>query len=183
LKDLKTECSCPDWSNPCKHIAAVYYLLGEEFDRAPFLIFKLRGMSRDEFLRLLGPGDKKSPPKGHKPKTALLPEKKEIAPPGEQLIADIPTFWGGHKLPDPLFGEVRIPPVTAALPKRLGNFPFWRGEIKFLEAMEAIYPRAADCGLDLFLGVYPPGSVEKESSPEMPERGSQKKRSGRFSPF
>ena len=29
--DLITECSCPDWSNPCKHVAAVYYLLGEEF--------------------------------------------------------------------------------------------------------------------------------------------------------
>ena len=42
LKDLHTDCSCPDWSNPCKHIAAVYYLLGEEFDRDPFLIFKLQ---------------------------------------------------------------------------------------------------------------------------------------------
>jgi hypothetical protein len=52
--DLKTECSCPDWSNPCKHIAAVYYLLGEEFDRDPFLIFQLRGMSREEFLGILG---------------------------------------------------------------------------------------------------------------------------------
>ena len=31
LGDLTTKCSCPDWSNPCKHIAAVYYLLGEEF--------------------------------------------------------------------------------------------------------------------------------------------------------
>jgi len=48
LKDLQTNCSCPDWSNPCKHIAAVYYLLGEEFDRDPFLIFNLRGMDRDE---------------------------------------------------------------------------------------------------------------------------------------
>ena len=33
--DLETDCSCPDWSNPCKHIAAVYLLLGEEFDRDP----------------------------------------------------------------------------------------------------------------------------------------------------
>ena len=45
LSDLKTSCTCPDWSNPCKHIAAVYYLLGEEFDRDPFLIFKMRGMT------------------------------------------------------------------------------------------------------------------------------------------
>jgi uncharacterized Zn finger protein len=33
LQDLGTDCSCPDWSNPCKHIAAVYYPLGEEFHR------------------------------------------------------------------------------------------------------------------------------------------------------
>ena len=39
--DLETDCSCPDWSNPCKHIAAVYLLLGEEFDRDPFLALRL----------------------------------------------------------------------------------------------------------------------------------------------
>ena len=72
LKDLKTECSCPDWSNPCKHIAAVYYLLGEEFDRDPFLIFKLRGMNRDEFLRLLGPGRQEKPPEGTQAKSSPL---------------------------------------------------------------------------------------------------------------
>ena len=53
MKDLETDCSCPDWSNPCKHIAAVYYLLGEEFDRDPFLIFKLRGMEREGLVGLL----------------------------------------------------------------------------------------------------------------------------------
>jgi len=52
-RDLKTNCSCPDWSNPCKHIAAVYYLLGEEFDRDPFLIFRLRGIAREDFVKLL----------------------------------------------------------------------------------------------------------------------------------
>jgi uncharacterized Zn finger protein len=54
LDDLQTNCSCPDWSNPCKHIAAVYYLIGEEFDRDPFLIFKLRGATREEFIEMLG---------------------------------------------------------------------------------------------------------------------------------
>jgi uncharacterized Zn finger protein len=48
--DLKTACSCPDQANPCKHIAAVYYLLGEEFDRDPFLIFRLRGIERGELV-------------------------------------------------------------------------------------------------------------------------------------
>src|SRR6266536_2139216 len=52
--ELRTDCSCPDWSNPCKHIAAVYYLLGEEFDRDPFLIFRLRGIDTAALLDAVG---------------------------------------------------------------------------------------------------------------------------------
>jgi uncharacterized Zn finger protein len=43
-------CSCPDWENPCKHIAAVYFLLAEAFDRDPFLIFKWRGRDKEILL-------------------------------------------------------------------------------------------------------------------------------------
>ncbi len=50
-KDLETDCSCPDWANPCKHIAAVYYLLAEEIDRDPFLLFTLRGKDRDAVMQ------------------------------------------------------------------------------------------------------------------------------------
>ena len=53
VKDLRTDCSCPDWANPCKHIAAVYYLLAERFDEDPFLIFKLRGRTRDDMIAVL----------------------------------------------------------------------------------------------------------------------------------
>jgi uncharacterized Zn finger protein len=189
LEDLKTDCSCPDWSNPCKHIAAVYYLLGEEFDRDPFLIFKLRGMNREELLGLLGGtgeegASKKSgrkraasrradapsmeipspepPPKGTKkrPRAGSLPEdgltrvEVELPPPGrefEELPSDASRFWNGAAVPDDFFGEVRIPPVSASLPKRLGSFPFWRGEERFLDAMEKIYFHASFAGLNLFL--------------------------------
>ena len=40
-KDIKTHCSCPDSANPCKHIAALYYILAEEFDRDPFMIYRI----------------------------------------------------------------------------------------------------------------------------------------------
>ena len=53
IADVRTECSCPDWSNPCKHVAAVYYLIGEEFDRDPFLLFAFRGLERDAILPAL----------------------------------------------------------------------------------------------------------------------------------
>ncbi|HEY9734101.1 MAG TPA: SWIM zinc finger family protein [Drouetiella sp.] len=53
MDEFETECSCPDFSNPCKHIASVHYLLGEEFDRDPFLIFKMRGLRKDKLIDLI----------------------------------------------------------------------------------------------------------------------------------
>ena len=47
---LDSACSCPDWENPCKHVAAVYYLLAEAFDADPFLIFAWRGRAKEELL-------------------------------------------------------------------------------------------------------------------------------------
>jgi len=89
-EDLHTACSCPDWSNPCKHIAAVYYLLGEEFDRDPFLIFRLRGLDRDELVRRL---DRAAA-------TAPVPTPPAAGAEGgtpEPLFPEPSGFWrGGH---------------------------------------------------------------------------------------
>lgn len=82
LNDLKTSCSCPDWSNPCKHIAAVYYLLGEVFDSDPFLLFRLRGLSREEFVTHLGDA---AP-------TARRTERAAAKPPPQPLSTDPSTF-------------------------------------------------------------------------------------------
>ena len=49
-KELDMKCSCPDYANPCKHIAAVFYVLAENFDGDPFLILNLRGKDRKEIL-------------------------------------------------------------------------------------------------------------------------------------
>ncbi len=49
-RELTTSCSCPDWANPCKHIAAVAYLLGEAFDDDPFLMLAWRGRDRETLL-------------------------------------------------------------------------------------------------------------------------------------
>ena len=140
--DLRTSCSCPDWSNPCKHIAAVYYLLGEEFDRDPFLIFKLRGMAREELVGLVG-----------KTTSTPLPEHEAaVSFPPEPLPAEPDAFWGASETEEDVVGEVHPPSVAAALPKRLGSFPFWRGEEDFLPALEAIYRQASRLGLEVFLG-------------------------------
>jgi uncharacterized Zn finger protein len=50
-REFDTDCTCPDWQNPCKHIAATCYILAERFDQDPFLILAWRGRSRAELLR------------------------------------------------------------------------------------------------------------------------------------
>ncbi|HWD04954.1 MAG TPA: SWIM zinc finger family protein [Amycolatopsis sp.] len=51
--DLRPRCSCPDSANPCKHVAAVYYLVADAVDADPFVLFELRGRARSEVLALL----------------------------------------------------------------------------------------------------------------------------------
>ncbi len=123
--DLETDCSCPDWSNPCKHIAAVYYLLGEAFDRDPFLMFKLRGMEREALLAQLGEvvGDGDGWP---------LAEPEPL--PEEPL-----AFWKLPPLPETITGSLIAPSPSTALLQRLGPFPFWRGEASLLETLEPVY--------------------------------------------
>ena len=52
-RQIITSCSCPDPANPCKHIAAVYFLMGEAFDANPFMLFRLRGRSQEQVLEAL----------------------------------------------------------------------------------------------------------------------------------
>jgi uncharacterized Zn finger protein len=53
VADLKMSCSCPDWSVPCKHLAATFYLLAEAFDTDPFQILYWRGRDRESLLARL----------------------------------------------------------------------------------------------------------------------------------
>ncbi|NES18647.1 MAG: hypothetical protein F6K41_06880 [Symploca sp. SIO3E6] len=50
LADVHSHCTCPDPKNPCKHIAAVYYELGDRFSEDPFVLFQLRGRTRAQIL-------------------------------------------------------------------------------------------------------------------------------------
>ncbi len=136
--DLSTDCTCPDWSNPCKHIAAVYYLLGEEFDRDPFLIFKLRGKTREELLELIGGGAI----------SALNLTEEESTEP-EPIDPDPVKFWGKENPTGLELGEIEIPKITAALPVRLRGFPFWQGSNSFMNTIKPIYANASTLGIRL----------------------------------
>ena len=51
--DIHSKCSCPDPANPCKHIGAVYYLLGDRFSEDPFVLFQLRGRTKEQIIEAL----------------------------------------------------------------------------------------------------------------------------------
>ncbi|MFQ3651255.1 MAG: SWIM zinc finger family protein [Gemmataceae bacterium] len=139
--DLRTSCNCPDEANPCKHIAAVYYLLGEEFDRDPFLLFRLRGLERDQLVSLLGAT------RGERPN----PTDPEVVR-REPLPTEARAFWTLGPLAEDFYGEVETPPLTAALVRRLGKFPFWRSEQPLVEAVEPAYVAVSALGLKTLLG-------------------------------
>lgn len=76
--DLKASCSCPDWANPCKHLAAVYYIIGNEIDKDPFLLFQLRGMEKEVLKEIGASGDD---PGAEDP--FILPHEYELTPEAE----------------------------------------------------------------------------------------------------
>lgn len=51
--DIHSRCSCPDKANPCKHIGAVYYILGDRFSEDPFVLFQLRGRTKEQIITAL----------------------------------------------------------------------------------------------------------------------------------
>ncbi len=50
--EMLGNCSCPDKSKPCKHIAAVHYAFGNALDRDPFLLFQLRGLDQTAMVKM-----------------------------------------------------------------------------------------------------------------------------------
>ena len=48
--EVQPRCTCPDWADPCKHAAAACYLLADELDKDPFVVFLLRGRERAEVM-------------------------------------------------------------------------------------------------------------------------------------
>ncbi len=126
-RDLVTECSCPDYSNPCKHIAAVYYLLGEQFDHDPFLIFTLRGRTREQVIEAL-----------RKRRAAAVEISEEdvsieTAPPTPSLNDQIARFWGSDSF-NWIAPQITPPAVENAVLRRLGSPP---GDLK--KPLESLY--------------------------------------------
>lgn len=52
--DLYADCSCPDWAVPCKHLASVIYIIANEIDKNPFIVFELKGLDILKELQKMG---------------------------------------------------------------------------------------------------------------------------------
>ena len=89
--DLRPDCSCPDWAEPCKHAAAVCYLVADELDRDPFTLFLARGIEREELISLVR--SRRAASSG-----ATVQDPEQDRPEGV-LATDV---WLGHRPDDPL---------------------------------------------------------------------------------
>ncbi len=114
--ELITSCSCPDYANPCKHIAAVYYLLGERFDEDPFLIFELRGRTKAAIMAAL-----------RELRTESSPMQPESAIPAREPEPALADLLASYDEPGPALAQISAhitePAVEAAILKRYGVAP------------------------------------------------------------
>jgi uncharacterized Zn finger protein len=118
-KELQTHCDCPDWANPCKHVAAVCYIMAEALDRDPWLLFDLRGRTREEVLEALQARMEvpvvEAPRKRGRPKKVvsvvdLLPRRRELAEP-----------W--FRMPEEAYDQPPVPLPDIALPRTIPADP------------------------------------------------------------
>jgi uncharacterized Zn finger protein len=137
--DLKATCTCPDSENPCKHIAAAYYILAERFDEDPFLIFAWRGRDRDELLEGLrarrGAGIARAP---------AMPRPADAQPSPPSLEEQLDGFWRTG----PALDDLRVSPLASEAPdallRRLGPAPVTAGGRDLTEVLAPMYRTLAE---------------------------------------
>jgi uncharacterized Zn finger protein len=99
LTDIRSRCSCPDKANPCKHIGAVYYQLGDRLSEDPFVMFQLRGRSKTQLLAALRQQRSQSPELT--PMATPIPlEPDPVAPPSTTVTPVKPTKTKTENLQD-----------------------------------------------------------------------------------
>ncbi len=153
--DLKTACSCPDWANPCKHVAAVHYILGDRFDEDPFLLFRLRGRTQEQILE----GLRKRRTNGAEQPVEELEEPEPAQESIPALEETLDYFWETASDLDSFAVNVKPPAFSLPILKRLGE-PDFPGQIPLEEVLGDAYQTISQFALAIaFAG------VEGESAP------------------
>lgn len=118
LDDVHAHCSCPDKANPCKHIAAIYYLLGDRFSEDPFVLFMLRGRTQEEIIanlrQLRSPTEEET-----ETKSQPLPDAETVnfEPP------KVEQFWQYNEQLDPSLVVITPPASSENVLNVLGSIP------------------------------------------------------------
>jgi len=114
LQEVRSECSCPDKANPCKHISAVYFLMGDRFSEDPFVLFQLRGRTRAKLLEDLAEQRRKALAalaEQQGKETATQASKQDAAPlPPHPAVLDPALWWSYNRNLD---GDLVV--ITAAM--------------------------------------------------------------------
>ena len=139
--DLVTECSCPDVANPCKHIAAVHYVLAEQLDQDPFLLFRLRGRDREKILKAL---------RAHR--AAEASGRSGVREKAPSLRESIDRFWQAGDSLKTFAVSVGPPAVSVSLLKRLGVPSFWKAHPEIRGALGRLYAKVTERAMALAYG-------------------------------
>ena len=151
-QEIVASCSCPDWANPCKHIAGIYYHVASLLDRDPLLLFEFRGLQRSKLLAAISKSEfgaalhgKADAPAPDLAAAARAPRYPPVdSAPDEPRASDLRAFWRGRPLPSDASTARPAPPISALLLRREGDYPqFWHRESSFLDTMAEIYERVA----------------------------------------
>jgi uncharacterized Zn finger protein len=117
--DIHSKCSCPDPANPCKHIGAVYYILGDRFSEDPFVLFQLRGRTKEQIITALREfRSSRAESAGEQP----THEPTAIADPAE-LTIDLSRFWQYDRQLEPSLVVIAPPPSSDTVLDVLGTLP------------------------------------------------------------
>lgn len=142
--DIVMRCSCPEWAIPCKHVAAVHYALAAELDRDPFLLFRLRGRTREELNVALRErrGTFGSAGAARVETDSATAPVEDTAPAMSDTIP-VDRFWGHGPELDDLYFEIHPPDVPGAVLRLLGRPPGWGGQDDMLETLHDLYQVAS----------------------------------------
>lgn len=134
-REFHAQCSCPDYARPCQHVAAVLWVIGERLDDDPFLLFALRGRTKEQFLAgLRERRARDSEGRAHDGAVAALAAAMEQGGPE----VDIEGFWRLGPEVESLQVRVAPPEVEMEVVKLLGDPTFAEDET-LLERLTRIY--------------------------------------------
>jgi uncharacterized Zn finger protein len=132
LSDIHSRCSCPDPQNPCKHIGAVYYQLGDRFSEDPFVLFQLRGRTKEQILddlrrmRSTGAGEQPTPEAPEQPPVPNPQSRRTGGTPvfpNPQSPLNIEQFWQYYEPLDSSLVVIAPPPDSRTVLDVLGTIP------------------------------------------------------------